>query len=75
LPYQLHLLAPVHAALLELDTGFELEVVVRLEELFALVDAELLVTTTEHTEPVTTGFSGVPPLASPCTPKLMVCPG
>lgn len=71
--------------LTELDTEIELELFAELElgatleevfvELEELITDELLDNKVEQTAPVTTGFSAVPSLVFPCTPKLTDWPG
>lgn len=64
--------------LLEATELFELltELATELTELFDELDiTEELLLIVEHTAPVTAGFSAAPLFFSPCTPKLIDCPG
>jgi hypothetical protein len=59
----------------ELEEIGVLELATELLELDAELGAELLLTASEQTAPVTTGFSARAPFLSPCTPKLTDWPG
>ena len=58
----------------ELEEG-ALELTTELFELDAELGTELLLTASEQTAPVITGFSAATPFLSPCTPKLTDWPG